>query len=135
MSRPLYWVWGAGQKASAAKREAERVLQIPSGSLDLLWKHHRAGTLEDPPISDLAVGAVSRLRRQVASAPQPSLFFGARNLREMCGGLVVRTRERGQLASKVVFEDHGLVGPEEREAKTRPSRVMDTAPMRTAFDS
>ncbi|MBV1859051.1 MAG: DUF4347 domain-containing protein [Nannocystaceae bacterium] len=114
MSGPVYWVWGAGPKMPSAKREAERIVQIPQGSIDQAWKLYRDGTLANPPISDLAPGASERLRRRISSAPEPSLFFGARNLREMCGGLVARTRERGQLASKVVFEDHGLVGPGER---------------------
>ncbi|MGH1342343.1 MAG: DUF4347 domain-containing protein [Nannocystales bacterium] len=114
MSGPLYWVWGAGPKTAPAKREAERVVGLPAGTIDVGWQQYRAGTAATPPISDLAVDAVSRLRTRAKSAPHPSLFFGARNLREMCGGLVTRTRERGQLASKVVFEDHGLVGPGER---------------------
>jgi len=110
MSGPLYWIWGAGPKMPSAKREAERILGVPSGLIDEGWRQHRAGTSKDPPITDLAVDAVKRLRERAKSAPVPSLFFGARNLREMCGGLVARTRERGQLASKVVFEDHGLAG-------------------------
>jgi len=114
MSGPVYWIWGAGPKTATAKREAERVVQIPPGSIDAHWRQFRAGTVAHPPISDLAVDAVTRLRQRVKTAPEPSLFFGARNLREMCGGLVARTRERGQLASKLVFEDHGLVGPGER---------------------
>ncbi len=114
MSGPLYWIWGAGPKTAGAKREAERVLGAPNGAFDQAWRNYRAGTTTEPPIADLAVDAVDRLRRRVRSAPQPSLFFGARNLREMCGGLVARTRERGQLASKIVFEDHGLVGAGER---------------------
>lgn len=114
MSGPVYWVWGAGPKTAPAKREAERVVGLPSGAIDNGWKQYRAGTVSTPPLDDLAVDAVTRLRRRVESAPEPSLFFGARNLREMCGGLVARTRERGHLASKVVFEDHGLVGPGEK---------------------
>lgn len=114
MSGSVYWVWGAGPKSPAAKREAERVVGLPSGTIDQSWRQYRAGTVAQPPLEDLAVDAVTRLRNRVRSAPEPSLFFGARNLREMCGGLVARTRERGQRASKVVFEDHGLVGPGEK---------------------
>ena len=114
MSGPVYWVWGAGRKTPPARREAERIVQIPPGSIDNMWAQYQAGTISRPPISNLAVGALERVRRRLRSAPEPSLFFGARNLREMCAGLVVRTRERSQRASKVVFEDHGLVGPGER---------------------
>ncbi len=110
MSRPVYWIWGAGPKSGSAKREVEQLVGLPSGAIDAGWKQYRAGTVEHPPLSDLAVDAVERLRRRVRSAPEPSLFFGARTLREMCGGLLARTRERGHRASKVVFEDHGFVG-------------------------
>lgn len=111
MSGPVYWIWGAGPKSGNAKREAERVVGLPTGTIDAGWKQYRAGTANHPPLDDLASDAAPRLRNRVKSAPEPSLFFGARNLREMCGGLVARTRERGHLASKVVFEDHGFVSP------------------------
>ncbi len=114
MSGPLYWIWGAGPKAPGAKRETEHVLGLAPGAFDQAWRDYRSGSLTEPPIDDLAPGAVDRLRQRVRSAPEPSLFFGAPSLREMCGGLVSRTRERGRLASKVVFEDHGIVGPGER---------------------
>lgn len=110
MSGPVYWIWGAGPKTRAAYQETERILGAQAGTFAGLWKDYRAGTAEQPPVTDLAVDAVPRLRNRIKSAPEPSLFFGARNLREMCGGLVTRTRERGHLASKVVFEDHGIVG-------------------------
>mgnify|MGYP000406562599 CR=1 FL=1 len=117
MRGPLYWIWGAGPKTPGAKAELERIAGAPRGSMDQMWRDYRAGTTTHPPISDLAVDAVSRLRQRVRSAPAPSLFFGAPSLREMSGGLLTRTRERGQLASKVVFEDHGFAGG-------NPSEVM-----------
>lgn len=130
MSGPVYWIWGAGRKSPPARREAERIVHAPPGSIDSMWGQYQAGTADRPPISNLAVGALERVRRLVKSAPEPSLFFGAHNLREMCAGLVVRTRERSQPAGKVVFEDHGLVGPGE------PGEVMlffgqDAVSMRT----
>lgn len=110
MSGPLYWIWGAGPKSRPAKAEAERVAGVPAGSLDDMWRQYRAGTATSPPISDLAPGAVTRLRNRLRSAPRRSLFFGAPTLQRMSGGLLTRTRERGQRASQVVFEDHGFVG-------------------------
>lgn len=110
MSGPLYWIWGAGPKSRPAKAEVERIAGAPAGSLDNAWRQYRAGTTTTPPVSDLAPGAVERLRNRLRSAPDRSLFFGAPSLQQMSGGLVTRTRRRGQRASKVVFEDHGFVG-------------------------
>lgn len=110
MSGPLYWIWGAGPKTRPARTELERIAGAPAGTLDDAWRKYRAGTTTSPPISDLAPGAVDRLRNRLRSAPDHSLFFGAPSLREMSGGLLTRTRQRGQRAKKVVFEDHGFVG-------------------------
>ena len=111
MSDTLYWIWGAGPKARPAVDELERVAGVPSGSMRKAWQAYRQGTLTSPPISDLAVDAVARLRERVRNAPTHSLFFGAPSLREMSGGLISRTRERNQRARQVVFEDHGFSGP------------------------
>ncbi|MCR9162514.1 MAG: hypothetical protein ACE37F_19245 [Nannocystaceae bacterium] len=110
MSGPLYWIWGAGPKTGPAKAELERIAGAPRGSLDDLWRGYRAGTESAPPISDLAPGAVDRLRNRLRSAPARSFFFGAPSLQQMSGGLAIRTQRAGQRASKVVFEDHGFVG-------------------------
>lgn len=111
MTDTLYWIWGAGPKARPAMNELERVLGAPSGHFREQWRQHREGTLTEPPISDLAVDAVARLRQRVRNAPTHSLFFGAPSLQQMSGGLVSRTRERRQRARQVVFEDHGVSGP------------------------
>lgn len=139
MSGPVYWIWGAGPKSAAVKREAERVVGLTPGTIDNSWRQYRAGTVDRPPIDDLASDAAPRLRRRVKSAPEPSLFFGARNLREMCGGLVTRTRERGHRASKVVFEDHGFVSPGGEEVVLFFGQTIVTmrtlAQQRSAFET
>jgi len=111
MRGSLFWVWGAGPKTPPAKRELERVAGAAPGTLDDMWRDYRAGTTTEPPISDLAPGAVTRLRRLARSAPAESYFFGAPSIQQMSGGLVTRARERGVLVDKLVFEDHGLAGP------------------------
>lgn len=110
MRGSLFWVWGAGPKSPPARREAERVWGANPGTLDQAWRDYRAGTTTEPPISDLAVYAVPRLRQLARSAPAESYFFGAPSIQRMSGGLVTRARERGVLVDKLVFEDHGFVG-------------------------
>jgi hypothetical protein len=107
----MFWVWGAGPKTSLARDEAERIAGAPSGTLDQMWRDYRAGVTDVLPISDLAPGAVTRLRQLVRSAPAASYFFGAPSIQQMAGGLVIRARERGVLVDKLVFEDHGIAGP------------------------
>lgn len=117
MRRSLFWVWGAGPKSPYASRELERVVGAAPGTLNQMWRDYRAGTTNEPPISDLAPGAVTRLRQLVRSAPAESYFFGAPSIQQMSGGLVTRARERGLIVDKLVFEDHGVAGG-------NPSEVM-----------
>lgn len=91
-----------------ARREVERLLGYSAHRIDEAWRDYRVGSRDRPPVDDIASDAVTRLRKRVGSAPHTSRFFGATNLREMCGGLVIRTREHGR-ASKIVFESHGFV--------------------------
>lgn len=109
-----YWIWGVGSTRSlAAGAELEWLGNAPPGWWQgMVRSHRRANPGGGLPVGDLAPGALRRTRRLRPSAPGPGrlLTFGARDLRQMANGLVVRTRERGTKASAVAFEDHGLWG-------------------------
>jgi len=96
-SAALFWVFGFGRKSPPAVAEANRVLGRPI-------------TQPSREIPDYAPGALNRLRARWSTAPYPTLFFGAPNVRTTLGGIAVRCRERSLRARRIVLEDHGLPG-------------------------
>jgi len=93
----LFWVFGFGLKSPPAIAEAERVLGQDVGNPSVA-------------IPDYARGALERLRARWSTAPMPSLYFGAPNVRVAMGGIAARCRERSVVARRIVLEDHGLPG-------------------------